>query len=663
MRVIGTAGHVDHGKSTLVEALTGTHPDRLKEEREREMTIDLGFAWMSLPSDGSAEGEEIGIVDVPGHRDFIENMLAGIGGIDAALFVVAADEGIMPQTREHLAILDLLQILGGVVALTKIDLIAESGFGGGDWLDLVEDDIRQVLKNTVLEGAPIVQVSGKTGVGISELRAALSACLADRPPRPDLKRARLPVDRVFTIAGFGSVVTGTLIDGNLNVGDEVEILPKDLRGRIRGLQTHKQKEQIAVPGSRTAVNISGVSVDKIERGDVVAHPGDYRPTRRFDASARLLGDASSSLKHNTEVKLYLGASEVMARLRLLGSEELKPGYEGWIQLELARPVTAVRGDRFILRRPSPGETIGGGSVIDPHPVGRHKRFSDEILTNLKALAQGTPAEIVLSAVRSLGAGTPAQVTERTNLDLDLVIAASQELVSRSAVLVLEGKTPSPIAQSEGGQNDQGDRALIGRDTLLISSELWGQIASKAIREVESYHQNYPLRVGISREELKSRLSRITKASPQLFIHAVHKLIADGELEGSGPYVCRAGHEIGFSESQKRGVEELLRRFEETPFAPPSVKECQEDVGEEVVNALIDLDRLAAVSSEVVFRREDYDNMVAELRKLMAGGKTLTVAQVRDHFGTSRKYALALMEHLDAIGVTVREGDERRLKKY
>ena len=662
MRVIGTAGHVDHGKSTLVEALTGTHPDRLKEEREREMTIDLGFAWMTLHLDGSAEDEEVGIVDVPGHRDFIENMLAGIGGIDAALFVVAADEGIMPQTREHLAILDLLQIQGGVVALTKIDLVAESGFGGGDWLDLVEADIRQVLNNTILEDAPIVRVSGKTGVGIPDLRAAMSACLADRPPRPDLNRPRLPVDRVFTIAGFGSVVTGTLTDGSLNVGDEVEILPNGLSGRIRGLQTHKQKEQNAVPGSRTAVNISGVSVDKIERGDVVAHPSDYRPTRRFDASLRLLGDASSSLKHNTEVKLYLGASEVMARLRLLGVEELKPGYEGWIQLELARPVTAVRGDRFILRRPSPGETIGGGSVIDPHPVGRHKRFSDEILTNLKAFAQGTPAEIVLSAVRSLGAGTPAQVAERTNLDLDLVIAGTQELVSGSAVLVLGGKTPSSIPQSEVGQNDLGDRALIGRDTLLVSSELWGQIASKAIREVESYHQNYPLRVGISREELKSRMSRITGSSPQLFNFAMHKFIADGELQESGPYVCRAGHEIRFNAGQETDVNRLLMRFEEDPYAPPSVKECQDDVGEEVVNALIELNLLVSVSPEVVFRRDDYDNMIVEVRQLMADGKTLTVAQVRDHFGTSRKYALALMEHLDTIGVTVREGDARRFKK-
>ena len=320
MRVIGTAGHVDHGKSTLIEALTGIHPDRLKEEREREMTIDLGFAWMTLPASEDEEAEEIGIVDVPGHRDFIENMLAGIGGIDAALFVVAADEGVMPQTREHLAILDLLQIQGGVVALTKIDMVDDS-----DWLDLVEADIYDTLQGTVLEQAPIVRVSAKARLGLDELKAALKDSLATKAPRADLNRPRLPVDRTFTIAGFGSVVTGTLSDGELQVGDEVEILPQKLRGRIRGLQTHKRKEQIAIPGSRTAVNITGVSLEQIERGNVVAHPGDYRPTQRLDVQFRLLSDASQPVKHNMEVKLYLGATEVLARLRLLGAESSTPG--------------------------------------------------------------------------------------------------------------------------------------------------------------------------------------------------------------------------------------------------------------------------------------------------------------------------------------------------
>ncbi|MDO9348938.1 MAG: selenocysteine-specific translation elongation factor, partial [Anaerolineales bacterium] len=302
MRVIGTAGHVDHGKSTLITALTGINPDRLKEEQEREMTIDLGFAWLTLP-----DGEEIGIVDVPGHRDFIENMLAGVGGIDATLLVIAADEGVMPQTREHLAILDLLQISAGLVVLTKIDLIDDP-----DWLELIESDVRQALKDTVLADAPIIRVSSKTQTGFPELLETLGLLLQERPTRLDLGRPRLPVDRVFSIPGFGTVVTGTLTDGRLNLGEEVVILPTGLRGRVRGLQTHKKKEEIALPGSRTAVNISGVNVDQIRRGEVIAHPGQYHPTRMLDVRFRLLPDVSGPLRHAGEVKLFIGTSETIA---------------------------------------------------------------------------------------------------------------------------------------------------------------------------------------------------------------------------------------------------------------------------------------------------------------------------------------------------------------
>jgi selenocysteine-specific elongation factor len=411
MRVIGTAGHVDHGKSTLVQALTGTHPDRLKEEREREMTIDLGFAWLTLPN-----GEDVGIVDVPGHRDFIENMLAGVGGIDAALFVVAADEGVMPQTREHLSILDILQIQGGVVVLTKIDMIDDSENGRSEWLDLVEDDLRKVLHGTVLGDAPILRVSARTGEGIPELLNALEGNLSERPPRPNLGRPRLPIDRVFTIAGFGTVVTGTLTDGHLAVGDEIQILPTDLKGRVRGLQTHKRKEELAVAGSRTAVNVSGINVDQIHRGDMLVLPGHYTTTRRLDIRFRLLPDASAPLLHNTETKMFIGAAEVLARVRLLGTEALLPGEEGWLQVELNRPVVAIRGDRYILRRPSPGETLGGGYVVDPHPKRRHRRFSEDLLLRLETLAKGTPEEVLLQTLLSLGAAPLQEVILQSNLD-------------------------------------------------------------------------------------------------------------------------------------------------------------------------------------------------------------------------------------------------------
>jgi selenocysteine-specific elongation factor len=637
MRVIGTAGHVDHGKSTLVEAITGTHPDRLKEERDREMTIDLGFAWLQLPN-----GEDVGIVDVPGHRDFIENMLAGIGAIDAALFVVAADEGIMPQTREHLAILDLLEIQGGVVALTKIDLLDDTDGSRSEWLDLVEEDLIQVFSGTVLGGAPIVRVSARTGEGIPELLAALDACLAERPARLDLGRPRLPVDRVFTIAGFGTVVTGTLTDGHLSIGDEVQILPGRLRGRVRGLQTHKQEQSIAVPGSRTAVNISGVAKHQINRGDVIAHPGDYRPTRRLDVKFHLLLDASQPLRHNTEVKLFIGAAEVVARARLLGLEELKPGEDGWLQLELSHPVVAIRGDRYILRRPSPGETMGGGIVADPHPRGRHKRFAGGLVERLEAFTQGTPADVLLHALLSLGAAPVRQVVERSSLESDVANDALAELVQKGQIVPLEDT-----------DNDLSPTSII----LVTSQGYWGQLAAGIISEVGSYHKGHPLRLGMPREELKSRLDLNTR----LFNAVIHKLVSEGELAESGPMVLLPGHDIRFTPQQEKSIQQLLARYAAEPYAPPTVKEAQAEVGEQVYYAICDLGWLVQVSPEVAFRSEDYEQMVAEITKLLETQGPLSAAQVRDHFNTSRRYVLALLEYMDSIGITVREGDVRKLK--
>lgn len=647
MRVIGTAGHVDHGKSTLVEALTGIHPDRLKEEQEREMTIDLGFAWVTLP-----DGEEIGIVDVPGHSDFIENMLAGIGGIDAALFVVASDEGVMPQTREHLAILDLLHIQGGVVALTKTDVVADSdGIGesdaGSDWLDLVEEDVRQVLAGTVLESSPMVRVSARTGEGIPELLRSLSECLAGRPPRPDFGRPRLPVDRIFTIAGFGTVVTGTLSDGRFGIGDELEILPQGLKGRVRGLQTHKRKVDTALPGRRTAINISGLSVDKIRRGDVVALPGNYRPTRRLDVRFRLLPDATQPIKHDMEVKFFHGASEVVARLRLLGCEEIIPGEEGWLQLELRDAVVVVRGDRYILRRPSPGETLGGGVVVEPHPKGRHKRFSSEILVGLDTLAQGSPSDILFQALLALEAAPLKDVLAHSNLDSSTTAQAVEELFSENKLIALDV--------------EQGVTQPLPGNTLVTSKNYWDRLTGRINREVESYHRSYPLRRGMPREELKSRM----KISPRLFNTALRRLVNEQIIQEVGPIVLRPGHEIRFGSQQQRAVEELLSRFAATPFAPPSIKQCKAAVGEDVYHALVDLGRLVPVQTgstapDVVFSQEGYARMLAEVRRLLEKNGTVTAALVRDHFNTSRRYALAFLEHLDTIGVTVREGDVRRL---
>lgn len=631
MRVIGTAGHVDHGKSTLIAALTGTHPDRLKEEQAREMTIELGFGWMTLPN-----GEEVGIVDVPGHRDFIENMLSGIGGIDAALLVIAADEGVMPQTKEHLAILDLLQIPAGLIVLTKIDLASDS-----TWLDLVEADIRAATADTVMKDAPIVRVSARTKTGLNSLISNLQSLLEEKPTRPDLNRPRLPIDRVFTMSGFGAVVTGTLSDGHLSIGDEVQILPSGSTGRIRGLQTHKQKEERAAPGSRTAINISGVATEEIQRGEVVTHPNQYQPTRRLDARFRLLKDASTSIKHGDEVKFFVSASETVATLRLLGTEELNPGEEGWIQLELRNPVVAVRGDRYILRRPSPGETLGGGMIVDHQPKGRHKRFDEDILKSLEALAQGSPADVLLEAALATNVAPIKEVVARSRLDSANAETALKELLITNSLITLD----------EGA-------STITSDILVIAAPQWNVLRDKIIQVVESYHKSYPLRRGILREELKSKI----KLAPRVFSAVINKLITNYIITDYGNAIAKPEHEIKFDKGTQAKIQAMMRKFEQSPFSPPSVKECQGEIGEEVLNVLVELDQFVAVSSDVIFRKVDYDLMAVKIRNTLIQNEKVTLAEARDFFNTSRKYAQALLEHLDAIGVTMRDGDFRRLKK-
>ncbi len=621
MHVIGTAGHVDHGKSTLVAALTGTHPDRLKEEQEREMTIDLGFAWLTLP-----DGEEIGIVDVPGHRDFIENMLAGVGGIDAALLVIAADEGIMPQTREHLAILDLLQIQAGIVALTKIDLVDDP-----TWLDMVEADIRSLLRGTVLQNAPVQRISARTRAGFPELLRTLSLLLHNAPARLDLGRPRLPVDRVFSIAGFGTVVTGTLSDGKLAAGDEVEILPSGLRGRIRGLQTHKKKEDAAVPGSRTAVNISGLDVEQIQRGEVVTRPGQYRATQRLNLSFRLLPDVSAPLRHHTEVKFFTGTSETIADVRLLGVETLNPGETGWLQLELRTPVVAVRGDRYVLRRPSPGETLGGGKVVDPQPQARHKRFDKTVLQALEALALGSPAEVLLQAALALGPAPVKDVIARSRLEGPAAESALKELL-------------------DSGQ-------LVRLEDVVVTASQWSALKKSVVTDLAAYHETFPLRRGMPREELKSRL----KVPPRLFNLILPRLADEGTLMENPKWAALPGHSVRFSPFQQVKVDKLMALFAAAPYAPPPVKECQVEVGEDVFNALREFGDLVAVSDEMVFRKADYETMVEKIRQVLQQKGQITLAEVRDLLKTSRKYVQALLEHLDAIGVTVRDGDFRRLR--
>ena len=624
MQVIGTAGHVDHGKSTLINRLTGINPDRLKEEQNREMSIELGFAWFNLPN-----GEDIGIIDVPGHRDFIENMLSGIGGIDAALLVVAADEGVMPQTSEHLAILDLLQIPAGVVALTKIDLIDDP-----DWLDLVEADLSETLQDTILADAPIIRVSARIGAGLDELKQALQQVLQKQPHRPDLNRPRLPIDRVFTLPGFGTIVTGTLSDGVLSVGEPIEILPNKLTGRIRGLQTHKQAEEHALPGCRTAVNISGVSVQKINRGDVLVHPGSIQTTTIMDVWCQILPDADAPLKHNAEVKLFLGAAEVITKVRVLGVKEVLPGEQAFLQLMLTKPVAALRQDRFIIRRPSPAATIGGGQVVDPHPNHRHKRFNTTRITELENLYAGTPEDIIQQTAIKLGASSLEILAEKSGLEKSIAQQAIENVINQGALIELKA------------------------NKFLVSKNAFVQWTQKIENSIKHYHQEKPLHPGMSRELLKSQTALDSKIFDALVAYLADKKV----LVEEGASLRLHGHQVKFNEAQQVKISLLFNEFDQQPFTPPTLKQSIDLIGEELVSALINTQMLILLGEDVLFKPEIYENMRSAVIDHIKEKGSITLAELRDKFDTSRKYAVAVLENLDQTGVTIRRGDQRELSR-
>lgn len=639
MHVVGTAGHVDHGKSTLVKALTGIDPDRLREEKEREMSIVLGYAWLTLPN-----GERVSIIDVPGHRDFIKNMLAGVGGIDAAILVIAADEGIMPQTREHLAILDLLQIQGGVVALTKIDLVNDP-----EWLDLVTTDVMEQLEGTCLSNAPIVPVSAVTGVGLPELVSELARCLEFVPARADRGLPRLPVDRVFTVSGFGTVVTGTLTGGTLSVGQEVELMPSGRRARIRGLQTHKDKIEIAMPGSRVAINLSGVAKEEIVRGEVVTLPGLLKPTQLIDVQLRYLPGVPQPLKHNTQVDFFCGAAEVPAYVRLLGAEKLDPGETGWAQLRLTAPVALVRGDRFIIRWLSPSVTVGGGIVVDPLPERRHRRFKPEVLARLETLLTGTPEDVVLQTLERAQPVEIRTLYKTVSLPPETVGRALSRLLEDGRVLALD-ELPADVGQWTASA------------VVLFSTPGWEQIIAQMRAILGAYHRAWPLRKGMLREELRSRLQEGRPAlNNRLFNQIIERAIQQGILGADPNAVWLADHQVCLSDAQQQQVNALLETFRRAPFATPSAAECEAQLGSELFNALVEQGVLVRTGPEVVLTSEAFAQAQAQIVDYIRREGSITVAQVRDLFNTSRKYALALMEYLDELRITKREGDVRVLR--
>ena len=642
MSCIGTAGHIDHGKSTLVKALTGIDPDRLAEEKERGMTIDLGFAWLTLPG-----GREVSIVDVPGHEGFIKNMLAGVGGIDAALLVVAADEGVMPQTREHLAILDLLRVQRGVVALTKADLVDE------EWLELVREEVAEQLKPTTLAGATIIPVSAYTRQGLPELLVQLEHILDEIQERQNIARPRLPIDRVFSMTGFGTVVTGTLLDGTFRPGQEVEVLPQGLKTRIRSLQTHRHQVDVAVPGSRVAINLANVPRTDLERGNVVAFPGQLQPAMLIDARIQLLADAARPLAHNTLVDFYSGSQEMPAKVRLLDVEELKPGQSAWAQLRLSRPAVVARRDRFILRIPSPSMTIGGGEIIDIRPR-YHRRFQQSVLAALETLERGSAEELVLAALdrrRELSRAGMKSLHGLVGYELADIVKLSnlaRDVTQRTLETLLS----------------MGRVRRVG--ALWFAQTVWEALREEAVRLVSEQHRQYPLRSGLSKEEWRTRLNLPPKMAPEIFL----ALQEEGQLAEAnsatgttGGYIRLPDFVPTFTAAQQQQVERLLQKFRESPYTPPGRADAGAIVGAEVLAALIEQGRLVKLGSStdaVLFLRESYEEAVAKLVAYLRVHGEMTAAEARDVLGTTRKYILPLLEHMDERHITRRMGDIRVL---
>ncbi len=616
MFTVGTSGHIDHGKSALVEALTGVSPDRLPEERQRGMTIDLGFASLTLPS-----GELVGIVDVPGHERFVRNMVAGVGGIDAVLLVIAADEGVMPQTREHLDIVNLLGIERGVVALTKTDLVDDE-----DWLELVTADVLELLEGTTLGEAEVVRVSATRREGLDELLAALDRVLAETEVRSVSGNPRLPVDRSFSIAGFGTVVTGTLQDGALEIGAELEVLPGGGRTRVRGIQ---EAEGVVVRHC-----IAGIAVDDVPRGTVLARPGSLSPTRLVDARVNMLPHLPGALRNGREIAFHTGTTEVRAAVRLLDSDALNPGETGWVQIRSRAPLVVRPGDHFIIRQLSPAVTLGGGTVAASRAV-RIRRHDERAIQRLENLTEGSDVDLLAATLEPAGS------------------LGRDDMASRSGLTESEFAPALATALAEG--------RLVAVGSKYFGSGELDRLKAQIDSALAGFHQENPLRPGMPRAELRSQ----TGLSVQIFGEILSGLDAEGRVRAGEAFVAQIDHAPEFPPATEAAAKALLERLSGAGFEVPPLRELAREagVGEDVLQALEDAGRLIRVTANIAYESVAYADLVGQVSVLMSERGRIDVAGLRDHFGSSRKYCLALLEHLDSTGVTRRVGDARVLRKH
>jgi selenocysteine-specific elongation factor len=625
--IVGTAGHIDHGKSTLIEALTGTHPDRLEEEKRRGITIDLGFAFLE------DEGVRYGFVDVPGHERFVKNMLAGASGIDLVMLVIAADELIKPQTREHFDICRLLGVQRGVIALTKSDL------ADGDTRELARMEIEEFVKGTFLANAQIVEVSAKTQHGLAELKTALRNAAQEISAKDTGRYFRLPIDRSFAVKGFGSVVTGTLFSGHVAVGDEVELLPSGKVLRVRGLQTGGKSVERADAGQRTAVNLAGIEHTAIQRGMALSSRGRLRTTRRADVRLELLPSAAA-LKHRAQVHFHAGTLETIGEVYLLGARELVPGGSAPAQIRLQDEAVLVRGDRFIVRQFSPVVTIGGGAVLDPHA----RRFSAKDTGRAQFLAKletGSREEILQAMVeRNILGITAGEIIVRTGW-------VEQEI--QSAAKILADKKLVRVISSE--------------PLILIAEAIFAEIGKKLLARVERFHKENPLHPGITREELKTSLGR--RVRPETFATALQLLLEQKKITLQGEFIKKAGTEITLAPEELRAQEQITQAFAKAGLAVPSVKEALAQLkieaarAEKLLQILLREKVLVRVSADLIFHRDALNSLTGLLGQYKKSkGDRISVPAFKELTGITRKYAIPLLEYLDRQRQTRRAGDER-----
>jgi len=627
--IIGTAGHIDHGKTTLVKALTGIETDRLKEEKQRGISIELGFAPFNLPG-----GQRAAIVDVPGHERFIRHMLAGAFGIDMVLFTIAADEGVMPQTREHMDIIELLGVDQGIIVITKKDMVDE------EWLMMMEEEIKEYANKSILKGCPIVAVSAVSGAGIPELLKTIEQVAAKVVEKPVFGHARLPIDRVFSISGFGTVVTGTLWSGQINVGDSLELMPIQRTVKIRTLQVHNEKVPTAYAGQRVAVNLQGIELSDIKRGYLLASSGYLEPSYRVNTRLRLLSSSSRTLKNWNRIRFHLGTDETLGRVVLLDRDELLPGEEAYAQVVMEKPVVAYKGDPFVIRYYSPVNTIGGGSIIDPNAP-RQKRFKEDVLNDLAVKEEGSLYDIVLHELEISG---PEPLTV-------------QELARRT------GSTDSSI--QEEIQQLMDDEKIIdtsGKGSYYFSSQGVQQIAATMTATIQEYLQKYPLRQGYPKEDMRSRL--FNRLNPKVFTGLLKYFEENGLLQSQNNLITLPDYKPRPGEKETHIMEEIMKKFRENEFAPPAweeievLKKLTESERNEFIAYLIDAGELIKISENMYFSATAMARGKELLTDYFAREKELSLATARDLFDTSRKYALPLIEYYDRIRFTRRVGDMR-----